>query len=265
MRSFWWFEQPFIAGMARPGLNELRWDEFDFEEAVLVGFLGTKMRGRVSLATLSEHALNYAPKISRFYQGKGAERADAFFRAAVALSDPTELSRTLERLRRIHFLGSTQVTDEVLEFDLDRQCLQRDVEALRFKGIRRLVCLTEHANDFEFLGMSFEMHHIPIADVGVPTLDQAESFANIIRDSQKTPTAVYCMAGLGRTSIMLMASCLLRGDAWKDVWQKIRLANPDFILAGAQKEFIGKLLPSRVGNEASVSSKASNSLIKLKP
>lgn len=241
MKSFWWFRKPKLAGMARPGLNDVRWDDLLFHEAVLVGWLGTRVAGRVRLEDLRDHVISYAPKIARFYPGRGGDGPDAVDRVMAKILDPLGLTELLSGLSRVELLSEFVVSGGELAYALSRQRLDREIEFLRNQGIEQLVCLTEEAHHFDVLGGAFQMHHLPIDDVGAPTVEQAEQLSGILEMSKGTGTAVYCMAGLGRTSIMLMAAHMLRGESFAKVYAEVMQNNPSFVLAGAQKKFIESL------------------------
>lgn len=241
LRSLWWWERPRLAGMARPGLNDLRWEELSFAEAVLVGWLGTQERAKITTAQLQAHVLNYGPKIQRFYLHRGAGHPDVLASVASAMERPEDLRRVLIGLQRREFLGAFALQERHLEVELSAVRLRREVEVLKRLGLECLVCLTEQCRNQETLERHFEVHHLPIPDVGVPTLTQVGQLAKLLESHPQRPTAVYCMAGLGRTSIMLMAAHMRRGWALEDAIAHVRKANPGFVLAGKQEEFIRAL------------------------
>lgn len=67
MKAFWWYEERVIAGIARPGFNANHWNDFSFEESVLIGWIGQHSSGSGSLADFQAHVQTYGAKIAKFY------------------------------------------------------------------------------------------------------------------------------------------------------------------------------------------------------
>jgi protein-tyrosine phosphatase len=53
--------------------------------------------------------------------------------------------------------------------------------------------------------------------------------------------AVHCLAGLGRTTTMLIAAYLVQGYALRDLTTWIRRQNPHFLFLGSQATFVYEL------------------------
>ena len=68
MKAFWWFEDGLIAGMARPGFNNVKWFELTFEEGVLLSWLGRYSSGHHNRSEFQEHLESYVPKMAKFYK-----------------------------------------------------------------------------------------------------------------------------------------------------------------------------------------------------
>ena len=96
-----------------------------------------------------------------------------------------------------------------------RTSMPGDVDAwVRFasaRGIERVICLLE---DCTLLALAYDAHfgaenvlHLRIADVGVPTAEQLSRAVAFIDGSvaEDRTVVVHCMAGMGRTSIVLAA------------------------------------------------------------
>jgi protein-tyrosine phosphatase len=83
-----------------------------------------------------------------------------------------------------------------------------DVKKIEEKGIKIVISLTNEITRLkEIIDISdqFEHYELPIADFGVPTKEQAQGFLKIISEAKrnKQPVLVHCLAGCGRTGVML--------------------------------------------------------------
>lgn len=241
MRSFWWFRKPLLAGFAQPGLNDVRWDELSFYEAILVGWIGVQVRGQVPLTTLANHAQDYGKKIQRFYPGRLGDLPNALALAQATLSQDDSLVEICRGLSRIELLSRFDVDGDALHFELSPTRLEREIEFLKAQGLRRLVCLTEEVRNHEVLRQHFSIHALPIADVGVPTVGQVQELARIFKAHADESIGVYCLAGLGRTSIMLMGAHMVNGEPFEKLRAEIARVNPAFVLAGQQEQFMKAL------------------------
>lgn len=237
MRAFWWFEENSIAGMARPGFNNVHWFDLPFDEALALGWLGQYSTGPVSLERFHHHLATYAPKIFSFYRldvRTGPE--------ALRVFESTEgFLGVVERLRkRTGFLDHISVRENELHFGLSQERLKAEADFLKAQGIARVVSLTESHHGRDFLRDHFSLHHIAIEDLGAPRLEQAQELAEIIRGSRAAAErlAVHCLAGIGRTSTMILSAHLLLGGSYPELMARIAQRNPKFQLVGAQKEFL---------------------------
>ena len=80
--------------------------------------------------------------------------------------------------------------------------------------------MTERHHNRDELQHHFVLHHIGIEDLGAPHLEQVKELAGILDASKKKgeKLAVHCLAGIGgRTSTMLMAAHMLKGEALRDL------------------------------------------------
>lgn len=237
MKSFWWFREGQIAGMARPGFNDIRWEGLTLEEAVLVGWFGAEPEGEVNLTTLGEHSILYGAKIRKFY----APESLPLEAIREKLSNPATLRPIARGLaERLDFLESVTVEDGRLRFALSARRIAREVEFLEGQGISCLVGLTERNLCVGALQEKFETHHLPIADVGAPSIDQARELAEIILRTRSAEgrLCVFCLGGLGRTSTLLIAAHLILGESLESLKAEIAQKNPVFILTGKQAEFV---------------------------
>lgn len=239
MRAFWWFEDNRIAGMARPGFNLKHWFDLGFAEAVLLGWLGSLEFKEGSLASLHRHVEHYAPKIAEFYDTSRADclRLAATLRTETGLLEAlSELNRCTEILESYELSGGLQ--DGTLHFRYSRERLLLEQEFLKRQGVETVISLTEHSHaDDEWL-QNFRMHHIPIPDLSSPNIDQVELVAELIKQSQDKGIAVHCLAGIGRTTTMLMAAHILLGHSLSSLTDHVTTKNPLYKLVGAQAAFL---------------------------
>jgi len=82
----------------------------------------------------------------------------------------------------------------------------KEIEIYKKEGIKAVINCTEFDNGQE-ISKYFNYYHINIPDYGTPTEAQLERFFNIMEKHQakKEPVVVHCVAGCGRTGIMVVA------------------------------------------------------------
>ncbi|MGZ3805679.1 MAG: protein-tyrosine phosphatase family protein [Pseudobdellovibrionaceae bacterium] len=83
-------------------------------------------------------------------------------------------------------------------------------------------------------------YNFPIDDLNAPQFEQALELAKIIKNAElnKHGVAVHCMAGIGRTSTMLMAAHLLLGETLVSLLAQLENRNPTFKFSGPQADFV---------------------------
>lgn len=240
MKAFWWFKENKIAGMARPGFNAFHFNDLPFDEAILLSWVAKHPNGVKDFSDFEEHLTVYAPKTFRFY---GLDD----------LSGPEAIAKLREHGGRVEvgqrMLANTQVFSR-LEFDprgvFIEYCggrLAQEVQELKKRGIQRVITLTEHHHGEEVLSDHFTTHHIPILDLHAPQAEQAhilkEIFVKALNSGETL--AVHCMAGIGRTSTMILAAHILMGHDYHTIEAQLRRTNPAFSLSESQREFIRSL------------------------
>jgi hypothetical protein len=241
MKSFWWFEENAIAGMARPGFNCTQWFELSFEEAVLVGWLGQFSSGSTSLAAFQNHVSTYGTKILRFYPLSEDEKS----KALQVFEDRSNLKKILSRLaQRSQLLQEYDVSESHIHFQFNKARLDQEIEYLKGQGINRIISLTEAHHDKEALGAHFDTHHFSIGDLEPPRLEQVQQLSELIRAAKKNheKIAVHCLAGIGRTSTMIIGAHLLMGEKLEPLKAQVARQNPTFVFAGKQAEFLQGLV-----------------------
>ena len=237
MRAFWWFEENSIAGMARPGFNSAHWFEMSFAEGVLMGWLGQFPSGTASLTAFQHHVQTYAHKIVKFYNLKQEETN----RIIGNLQEKMGILNTAKSLTmHTEALDHLTIENEQIHFQFSEKRLHTEMDFLKDLGFKRIATLTEQHHNKEILQKHFELHHFPIVDLEAPKLEQALQLADLIKASQKSQEklAVHCLAGIGRTSTMIMAAHMAMGENLNSLKEKIARQNPSFVLTGSQETFL---------------------------
>ncbi|MCB9072534.1 MAG: dual specificity protein phosphatase family protein [Bdellovibrionaceae bacterium] len=237
MNSFWWFEENIIAGMARPGFNCTRWFDYSYEEAVLMGWLGLFSSGSASRENFHKHIEHYSPKIAQFY--KLPEETRDQLNKVLYTTDGLE--NTLYGLtRKTRLLKDFSITTDTVSFDFCKERLLHEIAHLKDKGIVHIITLTEDHLNRDILKNDFQLHHFSIKDLHAPSFEQVQEMAEIIRKAKahQQPLGVHCLAGIGRTSTMIIAAHMVLGETLATLLAQIKIKNPYFSLTGKQAEFI---------------------------
>jgi predicted protein tyrosine phosphatase len=247
MKTFWWFKENEIAGMARPGFNSIQWLDLPFEEAVLLGWLGRFSSGTEELSKFRRHLVDYVPRIYKFHKLDkiSGEAAISVF------NDEAEMLAVLGRAaKRTEAVSEYKIENDRISFVLNPKRIANEIKAFKIRGVKRIVSLTEQHHDRDVLKEHFELHHIAIEDLGAPALSQARELAQIIVDSKgKGETlAVHCLAGIGRTSTMITAAHILSGENPDDVKARLKRQNPAFAFTGEQADFIESVASGKLSN-----------------
>ena len=242
MRAFWWFEDDAIAGMARPGFNAFHWFDLPFDEAALMGWVGLHSTGTADLAHFREHLKSYVPKVHKFYR-LTSDEAHALMKI---FETPHGIADVLSRLaKRTHILESYALEGDRIHLKLSDEHLAREIAFLKGQGINRIVSLTEKHHAADTLEGHFGLHHISVNDLAAPSVEQVHEFADLLARARASGDrlAVHCLAGIGRTSTMLMAGHIVLGGNLEDLQRRLTERNPKFAFTGPQSEFVRSIKP----------------------
>lgn len=244
MKAFWWFEKNSIAGMARPGFNFFHWFDLPFDEASLLGWIGQYSNETIDLETFRHHLQTYVPRIFHFHNLDHLSGPEAI---KIFQSDDG-VAQVLKKLNeRTQLLKSFDISGNELRIQLNPRRLEDDVNFIKNQGIDKIITLTEKHHHKDILEQHFDLHHIAIQDLGVPHADKAHEFTEIVKETltNKEKMAVHCLAGIGRTSTMIMAAHLLMGEDLKSVVEKIKRQNPSYGLTEIQNNFLTSLIAKK--------------------
>lgn len=240
MKAFWWFEEGEIAGMARPGFNGAHWYDIAFDEVLLFGWLGVLSAGPRRLDELQIYVDDHSKKIAKFYGHDEGQR-----RKVVDIFSTSEgVERVAERLiYHTQVLQEFSVADGKIHFVLSRDRLKYEISFLKECGFSKIAALTEIHHNTDVLADHFELHHFSIEDLNAPSLAQVRAMGELISAARRNrePLAIHCMAGIGRTSTMIIAGHMALGESLDELLRRISARNPTFNLTGSQKEFIYQL------------------------
>ncbi len=242
--SFWWYNDHSVGGMSRPGFSRVDWDELHLEEAMLLSWLGKLETQQASLEDLGRHLDWYQRMVNVFGLSSDAEVE----RSREALSDwkyaQQRLGSLAERTHVLEGVGGSEGTDRPdFEFSRNHARTRHEVEHLGKHGVDVLVALTESAPDPVVRESELEVHHIPVGDMRPPTHAQVEEFARLLESclGAERSLVVHCLAGIGRTSTMIMAGHVLLGHELDDVRARVEERNPRFRFVGEQWNFLRSL------------------------
>ena len=237
MKALWWFEEGLIAGMARPGFNCTHFFDYPYDEAVLMGWLGLFSSGKRPRQELINQMKTYCPKVAPYF-GKSEEdnrQLMELYQTKEGLLDGLKkISQRAKHLKRF------DVTEADIHFEYSAERLDEEIKSLKKLGIQSIVTLTEEHHNRAELAEHFQVHHFSIYDLDAPSVEQVNQLAEIIRKSKidESPMAVHCLAGIGRTSTMLIAAHLVLGGKFENIMEIIKRQNPSYTLSGSQKKII---------------------------
>ncbi|MDX1797341.1 MAG: protein-tyrosine phosphatase family protein [Candidatus Lokiarchaeia archaeon] len=117
-------------------------------------------------------------------------------------------------------------------------------ERYKKEGIRVIINCSEFDNRKD-IPKEFEFFHINIPDYGIPTKSQLKNFFEITSSfrTKKNPIVVHCVAGCGRTGIMVVAWAAFNGyiPDGLDPVKWIRKLRPCCLETKEQQELARKL------------------------
>jgi protein-tyrosine phosphatase len=243
LKAFWWFIEGRVGGMGRPGFNQCHWFDFSLEEGVVFTWLGKQPQTTCALEHLWQYMQEYGPKVAPFHGLSPAAARDRLDR----LRDRTVLGATLESLNAkagilqdVCWLDGATAT---LRFTPNVQRLQYELDMLKQHHVSVVISLLEHPLDHAVLDQQFEVYHLPVEDVTPPSHAQVYAYAEILQSALEAGKNVvtHCLAGVGRTTTMVMAAYLVQGHPWHALVSLVQARNPHFQFKGRQAAFLQEL------------------------
>lgn len=244
LRSFWWFIDGRVGGMGRLGFNHCHWFELSFEEGEVLSWLGKQHTDIAPVAALWGYLEQHGPRAARFY---GLRPDEARARLA-CLRDRAALCTVLERLQ-----AKTGIFDDVswidgpaqpvLRFTASAQRRQYEIALLKHYKIAVLISLLERPLDHQDICNDFEVYHVPVEDITPPSRDQVYAFTETLVTALGAGKTVvtHCLAGIGRTTTMLIAAYLVQGHPLHELAAWVRVRNPHYRFHGSQVAFLREL------------------------
>ena len=244
LRSFWWFIDGRVGGMGRLGYNRCHWFDLSFEEGEVLSWLGKQHVAVSALADLWRYLDQHGSKVATFYGLRPDEARDRLNR----LRDRDALLAVLQSIR-----AKTGIFDDVswvddgtqpaLRLTTSTQRRQHEVALLKQHNVTVLISLLEQPLDHPELRNDFEVFHVPVEDIAPPSRDQVYAFAETLLTSLEAGKTVvtHCLAGIGRTTTMLMAAYLVQGYPLEELTAWVQGRNPHYLFHGSQVAFLQAL------------------------
>lgn len=223
--------------MARPGFNCTPWLTMPYEEGVLMALLGQYPTGHVPMEKFHQHMEHYSPNAIPFYKLTDEEVNEIHPR----MNTVEGLRGILENVKKkTKIIGDFNVSKDGIEIQYCGSRLEEEISFLKSSGVDTIVSLTEDHHNTPELSKTFDLIHLSIRDLNAPKKEQAEELANIFKSNFKNEkvTAVHCLAGIGRTSTMIMAAHMIMGESLEDLKVLLAEKNPYYKFTGSQAQFL---------------------------
>ncbi|MBC7457525.1 MAG: dual specificity protein phosphatase family protein [Bdellovibrionaceae bacterium] len=245
MQAFWWYDSNSIAGMARPGFNGTHWLSLSYEEGISYTWFARQTNFEGKTEDFINHIRAHGKKVMPLYKGIEQSHLDQLL---LNLSDEQGMKNRLQTiLAKTSGVQNVQINNGKISFEINQEQLQKEIDYLKSQNIKEIVALTEDHHNTEFLSKHFKLHHLPIDDLHAPELHQAQDLVGILNEAYKSKgaVAVHCMAGVGRTSTMILASQILLGKGNDgELKEQLLQRNPRIALSSSQDEFLIKVTAS---------------------
>lgn len=119
-----------------------------------------------------------------------------------------------------------------------------DLQALKDKGIKAIVCLLEDGTIVEsYEKNGFEKLWLPIIDDKAPTIEQVEKLIQFMdeQDKKGNQVSIHCKGGRGRTGTMIASYLISKGSSFDEAMKLIDDKQPNAIKKEFQINFLKEL------------------------
>jgi hypothetical protein len=244
LKAFWWFVEGRVGGMGRPGYNQCHWYDLSLEEGLVFSWLGKQHQTLSMMENLWEYLDVYGPKVAPFYRLSPTEvhgRLRHLRDRDTLLAVVQSMNAKAGILQEVTWLDKG--THTMLHFLPNVQRLQHEVAMLKHYNVSVIISLLEQPLDQTVLEAYFEVYHLPVEDVTPPSYEQVYAFAAILHTALAAGKNIvtHCLAGVGRTTTMLLAAALVQGHAWDELVTWVQTCNPHFQFKGRQVAFLQEL------------------------
>jgi hypothetical protein len=244
LKAFWWFVEGRVGGMGRPGYNQCHWSDLSLEEGLIFSWLGKQHQTSSKLESLWAYLDVYGPKVAPFYSLSRTEvhgRLRSLRDRDTLLTVVQSMNAKAGILQEVTWQDSG--THTMLHFPPNVPRLHHEVALLKHYNVSVVVSLLEQPLDQTALEAYFEVYHLPVEDVTPPSYEQVYAFADILYTTLAAGKNVvtHCLAGVGRTTTMLLAAALVQGHTWEELVTWVQTCNPHFQFKGCQVAFLQAL------------------------
>lgn len=221
--------------------------------------------GRRSTLVISTHNVEFGRNCADHACLLGGGRIIAASEASAFFSSPSPLVRHLLRSGSFRMGAAGPLAPVSLRWVLDRHLggmakpgltrpLEDDLAYLQAREVTVLVTLTEDPLDEETRAQLMshgvrELLHVPIRDMGVPSLAAAARITWRISQmlAEGHVVVVHCRGGLGRTGLVLALVLVAQGQPAGAAIEFVRSMQPLYIQTGEQLAFIHEMEPALTG------------------
>ena len=241
LKAFWWFVEGRIGGWGVQAITSATGLIFPWKKGLVFSWLGKQHRPSSMIESLWAYLDVYGPKVAVY----SLSRAEVCGRLRSLRERDTLLTVVQSMNAKAGILQEVTWQDNgthtMLHFP---QCqrLHHEVAMLKHYNVSVVISLLEQPLGQTALEAYFEVYHLPVEDVTPPSYEQVYAFADILYTTLAAGKNVvtHCLAGVGRTTTMLLAAALVQGHTWGELVTWVQTCNP-LPVQGHQVAFLQEL------------------------